>query len=579
MGDTKVTPLVPDPALEMDDVLLSKAALEAHLEPAALIAAGGAVAWSNVAFQTDPVLQAGGAAHDTLSDTVAETTDALLRAGGGRQRIKVAVGDGTERVYDLVVLSLGGTDGGGLLLIHDHTVESGLRNALTESRARYKDIVEITSDSAWEVGMDGAFTFVAPQGIAGYGPRDLVGRQATDLVDRERHTEPVIAFTTPVSLDRAIVWFQGAERTPVCLEVSAVPLYDRDNQWRGARGCCRDITEQNRRQAELAEIRARDRVLARIVRLFRRETEPEAMVQAAASAITHGMGAIGCQILGVGAPLARIVSRPTFHVEGTFGRPVERGRERDALLAALGLAGMDHVISDTFDGRQVLAAATGHSDQVNGAILVYRDPGRPTFTPADEHLLATLTGQVGVVLEQLYKHRALLKVSRSDGLTGLLNRRAFYEEMTRRIRRLTRGEVKAALMYVDLDNFKLVNDTRGHETGDEVLIRVSEILRANTRSTDMVARLGGDEFAVWLDDADSDVAANRAEVFLAASTILRKYSGAPNKPLMLSIGLAVYDPKSGEDVNQFVSRADAAMYAIKRRGKGSYGIAPPAGLR
>lgn len=575
MGDTAAPSVVPESAPPGDDVLLSGAGLEAHLEPAALISAGGTVLRGNAAFRADPVLRADGGPRDVLAPAVAAATTALLAAGGGRQRIKAPAGDGTERVYDLVLLPLGGGAGGCLMLVHDHTVESGLRNALTESRARYKDMVEITSDSAWEVGADGTFTFVAPQGIAGFGPRDLVGRHPDELIDHDRQAEPVIAFTTPAALDRSLTWLRGADGAPVCLEISAVPLYDADGQWRGARGCCRDITEQRRRQAELAQVRARDRVLARIVRLFRRETEPEATVQAAASAITHGMGAIGCQILGVGAPLARVVSRPTFHVEGAFGRPVERGAERDALLAALAAAGLDHVLTDTIDGQPAIGALTGHGDQINGAILVFRDPRRPAFGPADEHLLASLTGQVGVVLEQLYKHRALLKVSRSDGLTGLLNRRAFYEEMTRRIRRIARSEAKAALMYVDLDNFKQVNDTRGHEAGDEILVRVAEILRGNTRSTDMVARLGGDEFAVWLDDADAQVAAKRAEVFLAASAVLRKYSGAPDKPLMLSIGIAVYDPSLREDVNQFVSRADAAMYAIKRRGKASYGIAPP----
>jgi diguanylate cyclase (GGDEF)-like protein/PAS domain S-box-containing protein len=564
--------MMPPPnAWTEDAAALSMTAIAALGEPVAVFAAGGHLVSANPACQQDPSLVRDG----TLTPAVAEAAAALLGAGGGRRRVKCQDGEGIDRVFDLMVLALDGTPPRGLLVAQDHTVESGLRNALAESRARYKNMVEVASDSAWEVGADGTFTYVAPRGLAGYEPCDLIGRPAETMVDAERHSEPVIAFLTPAPLDRSTVWMTGANGGAVCLEVSAVPLYDAKGEWRGARGCCRDITDRHHRQAELAEARARERVLARIIRLFRREAEPENMIQAAASAITHGLGGTGCQIFGIGAPLARVITRPTFHVEASFGRVVERGDGRDALLSGLAAAGLDQVVGHSLDGHPVLATVCEHGGRVNGAILVFRDDGRRAFVPSDESLLGAIAGQLGVALEQLYKHRALLIVSRSDGLTGLLNRRAFYEEMTRRIRRLARGEHRAALMYVDLDNFKHVNDTRGHKVGDEVLVRVAEILRGNTRSTDMVARLGGDEYAVWLDDADATVAAKRAEVFLAAAGVLRKYSGSPDRPLMLSIGVAVYDPSFGEDVNTFVSRADAAMYAIKRRGKGSYGIAPP----
>jgi diguanylate cyclase (GGDEF)-like protein len=148
--------------------------------------------------------------------------------------------------------------------------------------------------------------------------------------------------------------------------------------------------------------------------------------------------------------------------------------------------------------------------------------------------------------------------------------------MKRRFKRLQRDTKKAALVYLDLDNFKLVNDLHGHAKGDETLCFLADILRHNTRSTDLVSRLGGDEFAVWLDNADETVAVNRAQVFLAAAGALIAYSGAPDRPLKLSIGIAVHDPKSPEGINEFVSRADVAMYSVKRAGKGSYAMAAPA---
>jgi diguanylate cyclase (GGDEF)-like protein len=139
---------------------------------------------------------------------------------------------------------------------------------------------------------------------------------------------------------------------------------------------------------------------------------------------------------------------------------------------------------------------------------------------------------------------------------------------------MQRNPSTATLVYCDLDNFKLVNDVHGHAKGDEALRHVADILRNNSRSTDLVARLGGDEFAVWLDNAGEQAAAGRAQVFLTAARSLRVYSGSPSKPLTLSIGMAVYDSASRETINDFMSRADQAMYSVKRDGKGHYAMAP-----
>jgi diguanylate cyclase (GGDEF)-like protein len=139
---------------------------------------------------------------------------------------------------------------------------------------------------------------------------------------------------------------------------------------------------------------------------------------------------------------------------------------------------------------------------------------------------------------------------------------------------MQRSPSRATLVFCDLDNFKLVNDVHGHAKGDEALRHVADILRNNSRSTDLVARLGGDEFAVWLDNAGEQTAVGRAQVFLTAAHSLRAYSGSHSRPLTLSIGMAVYDSASRENINDFLSRADAAMYSVKREGKGHYAMAP-----
>jgi diguanylate cyclase (GGDEF)-like protein len=167
-------------------------------------------------------------------------------------------------------------------------------------------------------------------------------------------------------------------------------------------------------------------------------------------------------------------------------------------------------------------------------------------------------------------------LSRTDGLTGLLNRRAFNDELRARIGR--GGEVSApgALFFIDLDNFKPVNDILGHQKGDEALQAVARMLAEKTRPGDLVARLGGDEFALWLERTENHTAEGRAQELLRDSSVLDEYSGDPERPLGLSLGIAVHQPASEESLDALTLRADEAMYQVKHNGKSGFEIAPPA---
>jgi len=143
--------------------------------------------------------------------------------------------------------------------------------------------------------------------------------------------------------------------------------------------------------------------------------------------------------------------------------------------------------------------------------------------------------------------------------------------------RASDGGSDGVLFYVDLDNFKAVNDVHGHTRGDEALIALADLLVTQTRPGDLVARLGGDEFAMWLDRTDTAAARKRASGLIAASKGLRVFSGAPDKPLGISVGVAVFDAGGEtEAVAALMARADAAMYEIKHGGKSGYVIADAA---
>ena len=178
-----------------------------------------------------------------------------------------------------------------------------------------------------------------------------------------------------------------------------------------------------------------------------------------------------------------------------------------------------------------------------------------------------------MALEHEAIQREMMRQARTDPLTGLLNRRAFREEVLRHTDRADREGVPSTLMFVDLDHFKAVNDRLGHEAGDRVLVRTAELLRDTVRPADLVARLGGDEFALWLSGADHMTAAERAESLrVDLPNALDEIVGGVPPRITLSMGIATRRTGSDEDIDGLIRRADEAMYEAKRNGRGHWRV-------
>jgi len=146
-----------------------------------------------------------------------------------------------------------------------------------------------------------------------------------------------------------------------------------------------------------------------------------------------------------------------------------------------------------------------------------------------------------------------------DALTGLYNRRRFEEELDRHIAHGRRYGMSGALLLLDLDDFKRVNDEFGHRAGDRVLTGVAVVLRHRLRESDIVARFGGDEFAVLMPVGGVEDATELAELLAGA---IRSDVPTPAGPLSASVGIALFGDLSTAD--QVLSRADDAMYGQKR---------------
>lgn len=160
--------------------------------------------------------------------------------------------------------------------------------------------------------------------------------------------------------------------------------------------------------------------------------------------------------------------------------------------------------------------------------------------------------------------------ARTDSLTGLANSRAFYERLHDEIPRLQRYDRPVTIAYVDVDNFKRVNDRFGHARGDEVLKEIAGVLRSTVRASDLAARLGGDEFALAMWDTAGDHARAFEERLAAAlAPLLERY---PDTGLGASVGWATL--RAGATVDDVVHAADEAMYAAKAARK-ARASAPP----
>jgi diguanylate cyclase (GGDEF)-like protein len=155
------------------------------------------------------------------------------------------------------------------------------------------------------------------------------------------------------------------------------------------------------------------------------------------------------------------------------------------------------------------------------------------------------------------------ELAHHDALTGLANRNLFSEIALNQLAAVKREKTGMAILAIDLDNFKPVNDQLGHATGDAVLREVAKRMNANIRSSDLAARQGGDEFFVLMSGADSQVATEFAKRLIKA--LSEPYSGVPIR-VSASLGIATY-PECGESIEDLLLHADLALYEAKRQGK------------
>jgi diguanylate cyclase (GGDEF)-like protein/PAS domain S-box-containing protein len=421
-----------------------------------------------------------------------------------------------------------------------------LRRRLHESDLRFRSLTELSSDFYWESDAEHRLTLLR----AGRGARGLPPLRQSPQIGERRWEIPYLspdaagwrAHQAVLDAHLAFRDFEfsrlGAGGTERYLSISGNPVFDASGAFTGYRGVGSDITERKQAEQDLRDSVEKLRVFADNVPAMTVSWDENLRCRFANKVFTEFFDLDGRNIIGK-------------HVREVLGEDVYRETEGQ--------------FAQVLQGRPVTYQRT--SKLANG---------EPRYI---EVRLLPHVGEQGKVLgcfavttditEHKLTEERIRRIAHHDSLTGLPNRLLFNDRLDQSISLAKRDARRFALLYLDLDRFKAVNDTLGHAAGDTLLQGAAARIRGEVRESDTVARVGGDEFAVILPDL-----AGRDE----AQTVARKIIVALAPPFALgtqgqraaigaSIGIALY-PADGQDADTLVNAADAAMYAAKQGGDG-----------
>lgn len=531
--------------------------------PALIVGPGGRVVEANEAGR--PLAAMIRAGHDGLARLVDR---GRLSAQGFIEEVVFEQRGEGERMFEVTALPMGATV---LLLARDITVERQLITNLADTRQRLTDIVGCLTDLSWETDSRGVLRFVAPRQSLGYTADELRGRDAAILLDPEWAAGRTNPFQGDHSLSGSEVWLKAKDGTRIYALLSCVPVRDDHDRFIGLRGVARDISATRAREATLTQALEREQLRGLVISAMRDQGGTDKALRVAAEASLSTLNGTGAMIVGRdlkgGIVDVLTVGQIALSTAQTVRAEVER------LIA--GKADLGPTTLQTGNDIALIAIAAEGSVAV-GALALVR-PSRLPWPPERATLLGAVADQLGLVLSLRERVSQLEALSRIDPLTGVMNRRAFDEELSVKLRQADRGQRRGTLLLIDFDGFKLLNDRFGHASGDRALSLFGNAVRTQLRAGDLVARIGGDEFALWLDGTMASGAFAKTDALYATLEQVKSGLGNADSGLGLSIGVAVYDPGRGEEKEELIARADKALYRAKRGGRNRAELAGVAG--
>lgn len=454
-----------------------------------------------------------------------------------------------------------------VLAIVDITQRREAELALAESARQYRALLNASPSLIWTCDGRGTISFVSERAcrlMYGYAPRDVVGRNVLEFNAPGVSRRDFLRSFRPVLRGQPVfdvgVQHYSAQGEIVSVTVSALPTRDDNGRIESVVGVVTDISAVKAREQELSV------ALRQQQALFDAAGEGIAFVR---GGVIDGANRALAKMLGVSRqwlaqrPVADILAaRESW--ESIVAATVDAGQANEAAIHEVALRAHEGSEGQTMDADGLAADAPPvHTVWCQlTSRLIQEGRGRGAASAASRSMVLVLTDITAL------KHREELAwyQANHDELTGLANRRALTEHARRLLSVAQRQNRLSAVLVMDLDGFKQVNDALGHAQGDALLRRVAVRLSAVLREYDVVARTGGDEFVALLPEVESEaVAMTVGEKMIAAATETLAH---PEGDLHIhaSVGLALF-PADGEDFDALVQRADEAMYAAKASGK------------
>ena len=457
----------------------------------------------------------------------------VLRPGGARVWISVST--------TLVDLPAPYRGHGVVASFVDVTSTVEARHALESSEQRFRDLTELSTDWYWE--QDAGLRFVQmSSGIqsAGLPAESFIGKQRWDLPWINMTEEDWAAHRALLERREPFRDLQLRRREEggdsVIISVSGKPVFDAHGRFTGYRGVGRNITQRKRTKRSLREIVERFRSLTELSSDWYWEMDGELRF----TYVSEGIR----KVRGI-APAA-LIGKRRWETE-RVGGDEEMARHRATLEA--------HLPFKDF----VLARSNA-----DGQVTHVSHTGKPIFD--DKGMFRGYRGVARDISARVRAEEDLARMAHYDALTGLPNRALLQGRLKRAMARTDRAQTLLAVMFLDLDQFKEINDSVGHAVGDAVLKEVALRLECCLRATDTVARLGGDEFTILLEDVRNTDEISRVADKLLGAIAERADIAGHELHLSTSIGVTVY-PLDDHDADTLLKNADLAMYHAKQEGR------------
>ena len=446
---------------------------------------------------------------------------------------------------------------------------------LKESEERFHAIADFTYDLELWLAPDGKLLWVNPtvQRMLGFSPEECLAMPDFPLSQVPSRQHENVRLTMKEALQgKAGAGYEfnmlRKDDSELCLSANWQPIYDRNHHYLGLRASLRDVAalkqaEQGLREAlsELGVSEATQRRFAqeaqveraRLVSLLSAMNLGILLVNTEAKVVYHNPAFQRIWMFAQGTPLMGMTATEVLsHSSSVLSRPDHFSRHLLSVLET-------REVSDSFeiamaDGRVVTQLNYPVRDQDGhfiGHLWIYEDVTHERQTAAQ-----------------------LVYLAERDALTGLYNRHRFEQEIQHMLVDCERNNSQGALLFFDLDEFKVVNDSFGHRAGDALLIRVASEISALVRRNEVLTRLGGDEFALLVPNAQEDTVIQLAErVVRAVAAIPFRFEGQSLR-LTASVGIALY-PSQAADSDELVAHADIAMYQAKQAGKNTWRVYRP----